>query len=119
MSILDKGTETLEVWPPVEIVDEFGNATRRPGRPGVDTPELVENALVQPVTNDSDMSQGYFLLDVYRVIAREWPWPAKCIVRWDDRFWDVDKNPSRRRYTAATYHSTVIMSARNEEALRG
>lgn len=115
MSLLDRGRETVEVWPAVEDVDEWGNAIIRPGDPSKDTPVVVTGCLVQPVTEDADLSQGYLMLSVYRVICRSWPSQGKAIARWRGQFWESKANPARRPYSRMTSHDTAILRAREEE----
>ena len=118
MALFSEGRETVEVWPAVEDVDEWGNSVwRAPTLREVATepPFIVRRCVVQPMSESADSEQGFMLVSHYRLICREYPAGAKSIVRWRGQLWDCRENPARRQYTAATAHDTVFMRARSEE----
>lgn len=113
--IFSRGRETVLVWPEVVAVDEWGNRVLRAGDPLIDDPVVVRRCIVQPVTEDADLSQGYRALSMYRVLTRRWPSSAKGIAFWRDQWWEIMENPARRQYTPRTAHDTVFLKARVEE----
>lgn len=114
MSIFRKGRETVEVWPEVLDVDEFGNKVLRPGNPNTDIPVAVTRCLVQPMTEDADLSAGYRILSMYRVICYRWPSNAKGVARWRGVMYDIVESPAKRDYTPRTSHHTAFLKAREE-----
>ncbi len=107
----DTGSETIYVYPEVETTDEYGNTILRPGDVDNDEPIVVPRCRVQPVTNDSDATQGLSLTTVYRVLCANFPGGPRSAVRWRGDVFYLQAEPAVHRGSRRTAHDTAYMHA--------
>lgn len=112
MSLLDRGTEVVEVWPEVEGTDDDGNPVRVPA----DQPVTLR-MLVQPVSAEESAALGQGVNTVYRAIGRTFPGGAFARVAWGGRDWDVLGEPKRFNSSPRTRHVSVLLVARGPAPL--
>lgn len=110
MSLLDRGAETLDVYPEVTTTDDLGNVIVGPA----ETPVRI-TASVQPVTSDELAAAGQDLVTTYRLIARTAPVGAWARIRWVNAggsWWDVIGKPRRYGMSPRTAHIDAILRER-------
>ena len=110
MALLDRGEETLDVYPEVTTTDDLGNVIVRPAS----TPTRI-TASVQPVTSDELAAAGQDLVTTYRLIARTAPVGAWARIRWVNHggtWWDVIGKPRRYGMSKRTAHIDAILRER-------
>lgn len=123
MAILDKGPETVRVWPSVENVDDYGDRpARAPGKAHVD----VEGVFAVPASvatraaarYTEDVAEGDIAYRGYTLIGRglevcdpwaEVEWPVGSGQRWD-----VQGHPTVHRYPPKLAHASVRIVARGQ-----
>ncbi len=105
----DTGPETVVVYPERVTTDAFGNTVRRPGDPLTDPGIKLQRVRVQPVTTQSDASQGLVMTNVYRILCGNFPGGARSVVQWRNEFFFVQDEPQVHRGGRATAHDTVYM----------
>lgn len=117
MSLLDRGAETLDVYPEVTTTDDLGNVIVGPA----ETPVRI-TASVQPVTSDELAASGQDLVTTYRLIARTAPVGAWARIRWVNyggSWWDVIGKPRRYGMSPRTAHIDAILRERKDPPTPG
>ena len=112
MSLLDKGEQTLDIYPEVLVTDDLGNEEWGPA----EEPVRIR-ASVQPVTSDELSAIGQDLVTTYRVIARTAPLGAWARVRWVEdggTWWDVIGRPRRYGMSPRTAHIDADLRERKD-----
>lgn len=117
MALLDRGEETLDVYPEVTRTDDLGNVIVGPASEPVRI-----TASVQPVTSDELAAVGQDLVTTYRLIARTAPVGAWARIRWvnnDGTWWDVIGKPRRYGMSKRTAHIDAILRERKDPPTPG
>lgn len=117
MSLLDRGAETLDVYPEVTTTDDLGNVVVGPASEPVRI-----TASVQPVTSDELAAAGQDLVTTYRLIARTAPVGAWARIRWVNyggSWWDVIGKPRRYGMSPRTAHIDAILRERKDPPTPG
>lgn len=117
MSLLDRGEQTLDVYPEVTTTDDLGNVIVGPAS----EPVRIA-ASVQPVTSEELSAAGQDLLTTYRLIARTAPVGAWARVRWVDdggTWWDVVGRPRKYGMSPRTAHIDAILRERKDPPVPG
>lgn len=117
MSLLDRGAETLDVYPEVTTTDDLGNVVVGPASEPVRI-----TASVQPVTSDELAAAGQDLITTYRLIARTAPVGAWARIRWVNyggSWWDVIGKPRRYGMSPRTAHIDAILRERKDPPTPG
>lgn len=117
MSLLDRGAETLDVYPEVTTTDDLGNVVVGPASEPVRI-----TASVQPVTSDELAAAGQDLITTYRLIARTAPVGAWARIRWVNNggsWWDVIGKPRRYGMSPRTAHIDAILRERKDPPTPG
>ena len=117
MSLLDRGEQTLDVYPEVTSTDDLGNPVVGPA----EEPIRI-TASVQPVTSDELSAVGQDLVTTYRLIARTAPVGAWARVRWvnaDGTWWDVIGRPRRYGMSRRTAHIDAVLRERKDPPTPG
>lgn len=117
MSLLDRGAETLDVYPEVTTTDDLGNVVVGPASEPVRI-----TASVQPVTSDELAAAGQDLVTTYRLIARTAPVGAWARIRWVNyggSWWDVIGKPRRYGMSPRTAHIDAILRERKNPPTPG
>lgn len=114
MSVVDRGRETVLVYPEVEIIDGRGNVGQRGPS---DTPVTLRRCWVRPATAEESAVLGEQILTVYKVLTRTAPAGAWSRVVWDGRDWDVVGEPLRHLGIPALDHVVVFIRARGPQPL--
>ncbi|MFE2912821.1 hypothetical protein [Kitasatospora indigofera] len=108
MSLLDRGNQTVLIYPEEETTDDRGNVVRRPAA----TPVTVL-CRVQPSTTEELLVPGQQVEAIYRIITRDAPLGPWALVVWSGRDWDVVGEP--RRYTGSSRTAHVDCLIRRRE----
>lgn len=108
MTLLDRGRDTVLIWPELATVDSYGTPRRVPGP----VPYAV-GGRVQPVSM-ADMPDGQ-TATMYRFITRDLPGGTWARVRWDGRDWDVVGEPRRSNGSDRTRHVSIMLRARTPQ----
>ena len=104
MSLLDRGTETVVVYP--------AGPTRPDGTRGPAGTPVTVSCRVQPVSSTPDGDDGYTDLTTYRLIGRSLPAGPWDRVTWDDRDWSVVGQPEKWRGSPRIAHDTALIRRR-------
>lgn len=94
MSLLQRGTDTVTVYPETAVTDTDGNTITRPGSVGV-----ICRAVVQPITAartaENTDSGGFTSETRYRLRLVNYPdtLGAQSQVEWNGRRYSVDGDP--------------------------
>ncbi|GAU66663.1 hypothetical protein SSP35_03_03110 [Streptomyces sp. NBRC 110611] len=107
MSLLDRGNETVTIYPQEQTTDDRGNVVWRPSAIPV-----VVRCRIQPEDPDEPTVAGQATTTTYRVIARDAPLGPWARVEWDGRTWDVVGEPRRYNGSSATRHIDALIRAR-------
>lgn len=111
MSLLDRRPETVVVYPSRDVVDtEFGSRRREAGNP--ELPGLEAAVWIVRPKSELAAAPGYDTTERRQLIARNFPYGAATVVRYEDRLWDVIDEPLPRRVTARTTHTSCTIEAR-------
>lgn len=116
MSLLDRGRDTITLFPEKDGTDELGNARRVPDFDA----GVTVTGRVQPMTSSEPASEGQVLLTQYRFITRDFPAGAYAVAEYpvgSGRRWDVIGQPARRNGSERTRHATVTLQAHTPEAV--
>lgn len=110
MSLLAQGPHTVQVYPEEVTEDFHGNVVKRPSTTAV----TIAGAMMQPLNSDTDVSEGQRVSVTYRLIAQSAPVGPWARVVWVDsegvtRSFAVIGQPSTRRFTRATSHTTATL----------
>lgn len=117
MSLLDRGAETLDVYPEVTTTDDLGNVIVGPASEPVRI-----TASAQPVTSDELAAAGQDLVTTYRLITRTAPVGAWARIRWVNHggtWWDVIGKPRRYGMSRRTAHIDAILRERKDPPTPG
>lgn len=116
MSLLDRGTTVLDIYPEVTSTDDLGNTIVGPA----EEPIRVRLAM-QPVTAEELSALGQDLFTTYRVIGRTAPLGAWVRVRRvsDGTWWDVVGRPRQYTMSRRTAHVDAILSERKDPPTPG
>lgn len=120
MGILDKGPETVRVWPSVVTTDDYDSPTRGPGDDHVDVDGVFAIPAGMPTRAAAryteDVAEGDIAFQGYTFIGRGLevcdPWAE---VEWpigSGRRWDVQGHPTVHRYPPKLAHASVRVMAR-------
>lgn len=112
MSLLDRGEQTLDIYPEASTTDSLGNVVVGPAEEPI---RIV--ASVQPVTSDELSAVGQDLVTTYRLIARTAPLGAWARIRWVNHsgtWWDVIGRPRRYGMSKRTAHIDAILRERKD-----
>lgn len=122
MAILDKGPETVRVWPSVEVADDYDNAQREPGPDHVDVERVFALPASVPTRSaarySEDVAEGQVAFRGYTLVGRGLevcdPWAE---VEWpigSGQRWDVVGYPAVHTYPPRLAHASVRIVARGE-----
>ena len=103
MSLLDRGTETVVIYPAGEMADDGT------------LPELAPVSVqcrVQPQSSSTGDSDGYQDATTYRVLGRSLPAGPWARVRWRDRDFTVVGEPSHYRGSSRVRHDVAVIRRR-------
>ena len=110
MSLLNRATDVVTVYPEVVDVDSDGNTRTRPSAVG-----LVTRAVVQPVSQfvGSERSDVGFLTEErlrLRLVGwRDAPLGAQSQVEWQGRRYSVHGEARQNRGSSRTAHVTYVL----------
>lgn len=104
MSLLDRGTEMVTVYP--------AGPTNGDGSRGPAGTPIEVSCRVQPITSSTDGTDGYADLTTYRMIARSLPAGPWDRVHWNGRDWTVVGQPETWRGSARIAHDTAVIRRR-------
>lgn len=104
MSLLDRGPDTITVYP--------AGATLPDGTRGPAGAPITVSCRVQPSSTANDGDDGYADMTTYRVIARSLPAGPWDRVTWDGRDWTVVGQPQKWRGSARVTHHTAVIQRR-------
>jgi len=109
VSLLDRGTETVLVWPQTTTTDPDGNPIH-----GIADAPVTVRCRVQPVSSRDVIAAGQQTQARYRLSARDAPLGPWARVYWRGRDWDVDGEPMYQRGSRRTRHVVAVLRARGE-----
>lgn len=110
MSLLNRGTEVVTVYPEVTVTDSDGNAFTRAGPVGI-----VVRASVQPLTSAEDADGGFNTRTRYRLrLAGGWPAGAGILgaqsrVEWRGKRYSIDGDALLHTGSPRTAHAVYTM----------
>jgi hypothetical protein len=113
MSLLNRGTETVTVYPEEVVTDGDGNTRTRPSAVGV-----VARAVVRPVTmvgaNTEGQSVGFETEQTYRLRLVGYPslLGAQSQVEWQGKRYALDGEPRQYNGSRRTAHVDYTMVRR-------
>ena len=110
MSLLDKPRERFTVYPSTDEVDEFDAVRRMPGNPS--GPGIVGRGWVTRPKADTAVAEGFDTSEGMVLTARNFPFGARSVVRWQGRLWDVVDEPLVRDLSTATQQVSARLVAR-------
>ena len=103
MSLLQRGTETVIVYPETAVTDSDGNTVTRPGAVGV-----VCRAVIQPLssTEDDDGTTSKYRL---RLVGYPDLLGAQSAVAWNGKRYAIDGDPKIYNGSRRTAHVDDVM----------
>uniref|UniRef100_A0AB39U1W5 Head-to-tail stopper n=1 Tax=Mycolicibacterium phage Alyssa1 TaxID=3240801 RepID=A0AB39U1W5_9CAUD len=106
MSLLQRGTETVAVYPETVVTDSDGNKFTRPGSVGV-----VVKASVQPISATESADGGFNTKSRYRLRLIGYPsvLGAQSQVEWNGKRWSIDGEPQVFNGSRRTAHVEYVM----------
>ena len=109
MSLLNRGTEVVTVFPEEAVTDADGNTRTRPSATGV-----VCKAVVQPMTFTEDDAVGFQTTSKYRLRLVNYPalLGAQSQVEWQDKRYSIDGEPRQYNGSRRTAHVDYVMVRR-------
>jgi hypothetical protein len=112
VSLLDRGRETVVVYPEETFTDTYGDVRRRPASQGVE----ITGVTMQPMSQlrlfpALDPSQQQRVYSTWRLIARDAPMSVWSRVEWPARgvSFSVRSGPEYRAYSGSTQHVTALL----------
>jgi hypothetical protein len=112
VSLLDRGRETVIVYPEESYTDTHGDVRRRPASQGVE----VTGVTMQPMSQlrlfpSTDPTQQQRVYASWRLIARDAPMTVWSRVEWPSKgvTFSVRSGPEYRAYSSATQHVTALL----------
>ncbi|WP_405944753.1 hypothetical protein [Streptomyces sp. NBC_00932] len=103
MSLLDRGTETLTIYPAGEML---------PDGTIPELPPIELRARVQPSSSSAEDADGYQDATTYRVLGRAFPAGPWARVHWQGRDWTVVGEPSRYTGSSRVTHDVAVIRRR-------
>lgn len=104
VSLLDNGTEIVQVFPQVSRVDDEGNEVLGPA-----TESVAVRAHVQPISSSEDTALGQAAVPLYWVVARSAPAGPWAHVEWRGARWEVLGEPAAWHGPAHLAHVTATV----------
>lgn len=107
MSLLNRGTEIVTVFPEELVTDADGNILTKPSAVGT-----VCRAVVQPMTSSEDASVGFDTESKYRLRLVGWPGDllgAQSQIDWQSNRYSIDGEPRQYRGSSATAHVDYVI----------
>lgn len=104
MSLLDRGTETITIYP--------AGPTRPDGTRGPAGTPVQARCRVQPLTSEAPGIDGYTAITTYRVIGRSLPAGPWDRVVWREQDWTVTGQPEEWRGSRRVRHDTATIRKR-------
>lgn len=112
MSLINRGTETVTVYPEEVVTDSDGNPRTRPSAVGV-----VARAVVQPLTGTSarstteDQGVGFETGARYRLRLVNYPplLGAQAEIEWQGKRYAIDGEPLQYNGSSRTRHVDYLM----------
>lgn len=117
MSLLNKGTTVVRVFPEEVIVDEDGNKITRPSKHGVDCQAVIQpvNSSIQPPGSGEKQDEGFETTELYRMRLVGWKrgvLGAQSQVEWEGRRYAVQGEPKRFISSRRTAHVDFTLMRR-------
>lgn len=109
MSLLNRGTETVTVYPEEVTIDSDGNTITRPSAVGV-----VCKAVVQPMTSTEDNTIGFETTIRCRLRLVNYPslLGAQSQVEWKGKRYAIDGEPKQYNGSRRTAHVDYVIVGR-------
>ncbi|MFV8233067.1 hypothetical protein [Mycolicibacterium fortuitum] len=110
MSLLDRGTEDVILFPEEIVQDKWGNKRTRPQEVGVPA-----RAVIQPVGRSTeDQETGYLTSTRYRMRLVNYPQDlgAQAQIEWNGERWAIDGEPIRFNGSRRTQHVDYVIVRR-------
>ena len=106
MSLLNRGTEVVTVFPEEVTTNADGNTRTRPSTVGV-----VARAVVQPMTSTEDASVGFETTSKYRLRLVGYPevLGAQAQVEWNGMRYSIEGEPRIYNGSRRTAHVDYVM----------
>ena len=107
MSLLNRGTDTVSVFPEETYTDADGNTVTRPSTVGV-----VARAVVQPITSTEDASVGFETTSKYRLrlVGYSTVLGAQSQVEWNGKRYAIDGEPRQYNGSRRTAHVDYVIT---------
>jgi hypothetical protein len=107
MSLLNRGTEVVTVFPEEAVTDADGNIKTRPSTVGV-----VARAVVQPLASTEDASVGFETESKYRLrlVGYSSLLGAQAQIDWQGKRYAIDGEPRQYNGSRRTAHVDYVMS---------
>jgi hypothetical protein len=110
MSLLNRGTETVTVYPEEVVTDRDGNDRTRPSAVGV-----VVRAVVQPIGTPTETQDGGFqTVSRYRLrlVGYTDELGAQSQIEWKGVRWAIEGEPIRYNGSPRTRHTAYVIARR-------
>jgi hypothetical protein len=109
MSLLNRGTETVVIFPEEVTTDSDGNPVTRPSATGV-----VVRAVVQPMTSTEAASVGFETESKYRLrlVGYLKVLGAQSQVEWQGKRYAIDGEPRQYNGSFRTAHVDYVIARR-------
>lgn len=109
MTLLNRGTELVTVYPEELVEDKWGNKITRPSNVGV-----VCRAVVQPMTvyvGAESQNVGFETVSKYRLRLVDYPdlLGAQSAVEWQGKRYAIDGDPRQYNGSRRTAHVDYVM----------
>lgn len=112
MSLVDEGTETVQLYPAVRHTTDRGNIDRQPGA----DPVTLTGVWIRQLASSESPARGQALLTRYQLVAAEFPGGAWSKVTWNGDDYDVIGEPAYRTGLGDLDHYVVTLQARKPKA---
>ncbi len=114
MTLLDRGPESVRVFPSIRQRDDRGNWQRVPGP----DPVPLEHVWIFPAESVESATQQT-LLTRFSLLCTEFPGGAWSMVEWNGDEFDVIGDPAPvKSPTGRATNTTVVLQARKPKAVR-
>ena len=109
MSLIDRGTEVVTLFPEETVTDSDGNTMTRPSAVG-----MVARAVVQPMTSTEDASVGLETTSKNRLCLVGYPGVlgAQSQVDWQGKRYTIDGEPKVYNGSRRTAHIDYLIVRR-------
>lgn len=101
--ILDRGLDTIVVFPEITTTDSRGNVVKKPSDIGVTVKGVTMEHIAAERTTDGRIHNDY------RLFARDAPLAAFCMVEWQGKQLTPTGPPRPHTASAGTKHLTIIL----------